>query len=611
MFNFHLDRIRLALRRVFFWRHSSTVKDELPPEILHDHRMVIGITGPKRIPHIRQIRYALRVFSPNERRVLILAILTAFIALGITGTVFVRGRVIRVPTVGGTMTEALINEPNSINPLDAPLNDVDSDLVSLIFSGLFRMEGTKPVTDLAKSYSWSNNRKILTVKLRQNAIFHDGTHVTAKDVRFTYDSLQNPDRKSPLAALFRGVTVDADDPSTVRFTLNKPDATFLSKLTVGILPAHLWQNIPEMNARLSDLNLKPVGSGPYRVKSFLRDNLGAIHSYTLERFNRYYGAKPYLSTLIFQFYPNRQSAFDAFHSDLVEAVGFVNTADAAKVSAHAHDIKLRMPEETIAFFNLNNKILKNKKIRKALSLAINREDIINALHGYADPINGPYTSDTATTTHPDLPMARNLLTHVGWKLPSNGNVRILDTSKSTTTIATPSSTEFAITISVADSPDLRAVAEALKRQWSLIGARVRINTMTTEELMRRATRSRDLQIVLLNVFLGPQQDIYSLWWSKQAVDRGMNISNLTDRTVDNDLNAAQNATSTNALSAARAKVSKAIINDIPAAFLVRPIHHYLVSDAINGVSNSISISRPSNRLRDILHWYIKTGWRWK
>jgi len=632
-----LERVRRWVRRVFFWLPPKDEEQTL--DMRHDHHLVIAVTAPERVPRLRQLRYALRVFSTGEQRTITIATIVGILALGIAAAGFARTRMVNVPVVGGSVTEALVGEPKFLNPLDAPLNNVDGDISGLIYSGLFRMDGRTAAPDLADSYTWSDDRKVLIVKLRTGALFHDGVDVTAEDVRFTYDSLQDPDRKSPLAPLYRGVTVSVDDAQTVRFTLDKPDAAFLTKLTVGILPAHLWQDVTSANARLSDLNLKPIGSGPYRVKSFLRDNLGNLHSYTLERFDRYAGVRPYLSTIIFQFYPDQRSALDAFKSDLVESIAFVNDADAAKsgTSVRAHDVKIDLPEETVAFFNMKDTLLSDKNIRQALALAVDRSDAIASLGGAAAAITGPYPFGAVTTTTPDLARARDLLTAAGWVLPQNGNVRIWappkkiappvtnsKTSKkpasavtpqaaATTTeiLATPSSTELTITISVADEPDLLATADVLKRAWSLIGVRVTVKPLPTDELMRIATRERTEQVVLLNVFLGPEQDLTPFWWSGQAVDRGLNISGLKDRNVDDALDAVRNATSTDALDVARGIAAIAITKQVPAVFLVRPTHHYLVSSSIQGVATTLTLSRPTDRLLDMLHWYVKTGWRWK
>jgi peptide/nickel transport system substrate-binding protein len=638
-----LERLRSLRRRLFFWLPSTSRADEQRPEALHDHALVLQVVEPERVPRWRQFRYVLRVMTRGEQRGFLLAFALAVISFGIAGSLFVVSRVIAVPVVGGTLTEALIGQPKYLNPLDALANDVDRDLIRLIYSGLFRFEGADAVPDLAESYSWSDDRKTLTVSLRKDARFHNGDPVTPEDVRFTFDSLENPDRTSPLLPFFRGVKVAAVDDSTLTFTLDAPDAAFLTKLSVGILPSRLWQDIQATSARLSDLNLKPIGSGPYQVKSFSRDSLGNIHSFSLERFDGYYGLKPYLKTLTFQFFGDRKEALDAFKADLVDALAFVSTADAIKLAgtSRTHDLHLELPQETTAFFNVKDKTLSNPKVRQALALAVNRADLVSAFQGSAEAVTGPYPFAAASTTMEDLERARDMLTDAGWVVPSNGNVRIWQPPKlppkpptvkkvkgKTVTVpvvptstpplasggapvSTPSSTELTLTIDIPDDPDVQTAADALTRQWSLLGVKVTVEALPTDELVRLATRDRSTQVVLLNVLLGPEQDLFPFWWSGQVTDRGLNLSSFADRTLDDELQAAKRATSSDQLLAARQAITDTLNSKAPAVFLIRPFQHYLLNSKLQDVGDRQIAYNPAERFQDLMRWYVKTGWRWK
>lgn len=608
-----LLRARALFRRVFFWLPGSTPHDEQAPDVGHDHAHILAVMSPRRVPGLRQIRYANRVLTLTERRMVTAGILL-FVCFGIAATaVLLRDRMVRVPVVGGSLTEALVGEPRLINPVNAPTNDVDQDLSSLVYSGLFRMDGMTPVPDLAEKFSWSDDGKTLTVTIRTDARFHDGTPVTAEDVQFTIDAIQDPSRVSPLASAFRGIKAIATDDQTIQFTLDRPDASFLVSLTVGILPASIWQDIPGANARLADANLRPIGSGPYRFKSFTRDSRGSIRSFTLERSNDYYGVSPFIKTLVFQFYPDRKQAEDALRADLVDALAFSSFPDLQqKTSARWHRLDLSLPQETIAFFNLKDPLLKDEKIRKALAGFVDRQEIVEAWNGHATPVTDPYPFASPSSTPLTLDNARKLLEDDGWVLPQNSNVRIFTTKRSaTSTVATASSTELTFTLLVSDQPELVAVANTLERRWSLLGARVTVEAVSADELVRRATRDRNHAVVVTNVLLGSDQDIVPFWWSGQAVDRGLNLSNLADRDVDNALDALRMATSSQSLDAARTRVSTLIKRSTPAVFLSRPNIPYFVGTSVSGVSDTLVISRPADRFNDLMHWYVKTGWRWK
>ena len=638
-----IQRQLRRLKRLLFWLPSAEPGVEQMAEATHDHALVLSVTSPERVPKWRQFRYMFRIMSRTERRAFLAALAIAAFALLAAGASILATRLVDVPVVGGTLTEALVGEPSHINPLDSPGNDVDADLVRLIYTGLFRFDGLEATPDLAESFAWSDDRKTLTVHLRGGARFHDGEPLTSEDIRFTLDSIKNPARKSPLLPAFRGVTVATTDPSTVVFTLDRPDPFFLTKLTLGIVPAHLWQDLPAETARLSDLNLKPIGAGPYRVKSFTRDSTGAIHAYTLERFENAAGIRPNLKNIVFQFFTSRKEAQDALKADLVDALAFVDPKNIGMPSgARITDVRVELPQETVSFFNLKNSMLSQQELRQALALAVNPRDIADAFHGSSDAVSEPYPFDAIATSSAfipsfDLERARTILTNAGWALPENGNVRIWNllykkeardknrkrkaknrktngerrpiflTGQRQTLLPLPN---FPHNQRCGGSA-LEEVADVLKRSWSLLGARVTVNVLPMEELLRHATRDRDAQVVLLNILLGPTQDLLPFWSSRQAVDRGVNISNLRDRAVDAALERVRSATTSDDLRAARAAVSETILRSTPALFLARPVAHYFISSKIHAMDSRITAAIFAERFQHIERWHRKTCWRWK
>lgn len=611
-----LTRFRATIRRMFFWlTPAAKTSSEQETESVRDRALVLSITKPKAIPKWRQLRYAGRVLNINERRTLALSIFLFFVFLTAGFILLAMDHVTTVPVVGGTYTEAVVGEPRAINPIDAPSNDPDADLVSLIYSGLFKMRGLEAEPDLAQKYEWQEDGKVLTVKIRDDAYFHNGQPVTAEDVLFTIEALQDPARGSALAPLFRGVKTVIIDRKTVQFILTQPDVTLLTSLTVGIMPFQLWQDIPATSARLANLNLKPIGSGAYEVKSFTRDNLGIIRSYTIERSERYYGIKPNIKTITFQFYPDRQAASDALKSDLVDSYSFIpsDEIDKFKSAARWQTIALEIPQQTIAFFNLKNKTLEDIRVRQALIQSVNKEDIIQAYNNFALITESPFPFlAAASSTEYNLDKARESMQNSGWVLPGNDSIRIYEPSKKTAPVdSNSSSTKLTLSILVPNEPGLLKIAEVLKRQWSLLGAQVEISAMEAREVLRKSSRDRDGQIILWNVLLRPDQDLFPIWWSGQAGDRGTNFSGLADKEVDALIEQTKQASSTESLLQKREALSNAVLKQSAAVFLARPKYGYVVSTRIKGISKNMILATPQDRFAEIDRWYIKTGLRWK
>lgn len=607
-----ITKLRNLLQKVFFW-HEHKELTEFTPSQAHDHALVLQVTESKTVPRWKQLRYAGLVLNFKERRVIFLTITILLLGIGATVWSIMQDRMIRVPATGGKITEAVIGSPKAINPLYAPTNDPDADLSALVYSGLFRRNGWNGYEpDLASQYVWSADGKQLTITLRNNVYFQDGVAFNADDVIFTLNAAKDPQWHSVYASALRGATFDKQDDQTVVVTLAEPDATILNALTIGILPSHLWQDIPPANALLADANMHPVGTGPYAIRSFRQNSNGTILAYTLQRYDQYYGVKPYIDQVEFRFYPDHQSAEDALHGGQVDSLAFVSGQQVAKMTGdQLKSSSIELPQLTMAFLNVNDPILKDVRVRQALELAADRAAISEAEGKLATPIYGPYPSleqpITTSSTEERLATARGLLDVAGWKIVNNADVR----TKSGGTTSTPSTQSLAFLITVPNIPDLVSVASVLQRQWSILGVKVDLNIQSPEALITSLDKTKQSSVVVWNVLLNPTQDLYPIWWSGETDGNGLNLSGLKDKDVDDSIKAVQVATTTQAVADARNRLAQAILNRHPAIFLTRPSFGYVHSSHIKGMSDQLQISLPSDRFQDLVHWYVNTGWRWK
>jgi len=614
---------------LFFWRRRENGSHEFKPEVHPDHALVLAVMSPRRMPGWKQLRFLHHVLPPKEQRIFWIAILVAIASACAGFAQLARPHIATVAATGGTVTEALVGSPKLINPLYAPLNDVDRDLAALIYSGLFRLDRDTAIQpDLAASYQWLDNGQTLQIVLRKDAQFHDHEPVTADDVVFTYQTLQDPNWRSPLSGDYRNISkVIRVDDQTVQFQLVKPDPGLLGSLTLGILPAHVWADVSDATVHLAEANIKPIGSGPYAVESFSRDSKGDILYYQLKRFPQYYGTAPFIDHLKFRFYADRDLALTAVKQNQVDAFAFVPWGEAETLkNANFSRLTLELPQETIAFFNTQDAVLKDDRVRQALTLAVDRAELVSLMGGGSVALTTPFPYLSASTgTAADLDASRKLLDAAKWELKDGASVRTLalpttaakkkkgattDAAAATSTDANASSTELALTISVPDQADLLKVADYLKRRWSLIGIKVDVQSADAETLLRDATNDRAYQILIWNILLPATQDLTAFWSSAAADKPGLNFSNLRDASVDAGLNKIQDATSTEALAAARLSLSQAILAKTPAAFLLRPTYAYLVSNHILGLKD-LRLNQPSDRLVLGATWYIQTTWKLK
>ncbi|MBP9748764.1 hypothetical protein KBD18_01025, partial [Patescibacteria group bacterium] len=286
-----------------------------------NRRLVVRMRD-RRFPAWRQLKYFSSVLTPRERTIVrwssgILAACVLVFAVRVWVD-----HVVPVPAHGGEYVEAVVGTPSLPNPLYAVRNDVDADLTRLMYAGIMTFTGDgQLVPDLAESYEVSGDGTEYTFRLKDGLTWHDGEPLTVDDILFTLNVLQDANYKSPLTGAFRGVKPERVDDRTVRFILEKASASFLTTLTIGILPAHIWRDVAPTGAQLAEYNLKPIGAGPYQFKSLVRDRLGAIRSYTMERFAN--AATPaLLDRITFQFFADSDSASASVAAKQTDSMAF-------------------------------------------------------------------------------------------------------------------------------------------------------------------------------------------------------------------------------------------------------------------------------------------------
>lgn len=603
------------------WRWLSRNKRRLKPGGASgasdlDRRLVFGIM-PRRWPSWKQFKHLGRFLSPQERRVVAAAVAVVLIGLAAAGGKFVADRLETRPADGGDYVEAAVGEPHFINPLLTADNDTDRDLVSLVFSGLMRLDRDgKPVPDLAESYEVSPDGQTYTFILRKPVLWHDGTVFSSADVVATIDRIKDPAWSSPYLALFKNVKAEAPDENTVVLTLAEPYAPFLSALTVGIVPEHRWQDIPPEAAGRAEINIKPVGTGPYRFKSLIKDRRGVIRSYSLARNENYYGRKPHLLTVTFSVYQSYTEAAEALLDKKVDGVSYLppEFRDKTEGSRSVHLYPWRLAETVAVFFNPNRShVLRSKTVRQALNLAAERDAIMqNAAPPGSLPAYGPIPAGL-TGFHPgvkkysfDRTAAETLLEQDGWKTDADG-IRKKDVKNAA---GQTEKMPLALTLTVPDSKDMRETASRLEISWRAVGVQVQIEIAALGDIRNDVIRPRDYDALLYGELLGPEPDIFPFWHSSQISSPGLNLAGLMNRRADELLEKARVTMSRDDRAAYYREAQEIIADESLAVFLYNPTYTQAVSRRVHGIDAGILFA-PAGRFADIANWYMKVERGWK
>jgi len=561
-----------------------------------------------RFPSPNQWKYFRKSLSKKEKFIFNTALALLITSLLFLGLRIYQKHVYLVPKEGGKYIEGAIGAPKYINPLFCQTNDVDSDLVTLIFSSLIKYDKEGNITyDLLENYEISEDQKTYTFHIKKNVKWHDGEPLNVNDILFTIELAQNQKIKSPLYLNLIGVKTEKIDDYSFKLILNEPFAPFLSSLNFGILPQHIFQDIPPENLNLVEYNLKPIGSGPFKFKTLTRGSFGEIKRYTLERNDDYYRKKPYLKNLIFRFYPDPESAMAALKNKKVEGLSYIAKEYEEKLpqKLNINYYHLRLPQYTAVFYNTRNEILKNKKVREALAFAVNREAIIKeVLNGSGEIINSPilkgflgYTEEIKKFNYnPDE--AGRLLDDAGWKMNQENKIRMKKEK------------ELAFSLTTINQPEYIKVAEKLKNFWEKVGFKVEIITVDSERIKEEVIKPRKYDSILYSEIIGYDPDPYPFWHSSQENETGLNLSIFYKKEIDKLLEEARKISDSEKRAEKYTAFSKIIAEEQPALFLYSPYYTYGLAKKVKGFDLDRIIT-PQDRFTNITNWYIKTKRAWK
>lgn len=315
------------------------------------------------------------------------------------------------PNQPGTVIMALDEAPQNLDPRIG-IDATSERLIQLMFSSLVKRTPEFNVEpDLALSWDIPNPTTYI-FHLRDDAFFHDGRNVTARDVVFTFRSLLEGSVKSTKRGTYRLVeSVEAPDARTVVFKLKEPFAPFLWNLTrggIGIVPEGSSPNVAS----------NPIGSGAFKFVRYIPD--GEV---VLERNDNYYGEKPHIRTVVFKIVPEGVVRALELRKGTVDIALNVLEPDTVRVlNNHKHLVVLEAPGTIYQYiaFNLKDPVFSDLRVRKAIAYAIDRDKVIKylwrdqarAATGVIPIGNWCYAADV--TNYPyDPQRARDLLSETG------------------------------------------------------------------------------------------------------------------------------------------------------------------------------------------------------
>ncbi len=479
-----------------------------------------------------------------------------------------------------TLNLSITSSPSRINPILA--NDsASSEISQWLFNGLLKYDKDANITtDIAKSYYFKNEITLI-IKLRKDVYWHDGTQVTSQDVIFTYETILNPKVFTSIASNYKEVkSVKALDKFNIEIIYKRPYFKALEIWMVNLLPYHLLKD--EKDLMTSNFNKNPIGTGPYTLNSF--KNASDI---ILTANENYFEGKPKIDKIHYKFYPDPTTSFLMLKQKKLDISSLtpiqINRQLNEEFYKNYQIIETPSFSYTYLGFNLNNKKFQDKRVRKALSLAINRQELVDILYfGHAKVCNGPFLPRTFAYNEKvkpisqDIKKAKQLLKEAGYNKKNP--------------------LKFELVTSTGNEIRINA-AQILQHQLKQVGVEIKIRVLEWQAFLNTVVHPRKFETILLGWSLALTPDAYPLWHSESRKIGRFNLVGYKNKELDKLIEQGSITVNREKLAKIYKNIFTIISDDLPYLFLFIPNSITVVNKNIKNIEPSFT-----GILHNQIHW---------
>ncbi len=510
-----------------------------------------------------------------------------FYALVLTGTAFAadtpgEGGQAEIPVPGGRILMGSIGEPSNLTPY-LSTDSASSEITDLLFIAPLRFDRDLNVVPwAARSCEVLDEGKRLRFQLRDDLKWEDGTPLTADDVEFTYEIMVDPKTPTAYAENFLAVRKFV---KTGRLTFevfyDKPYARALMTWMGAILPKHVLEGQDLMTTSFAR---RPVGAGPFRLKSW-----DAGSKLTLVASDTYFEGRPCLDEVVYRLIPDLSTMFLELRAGRLDMMSlspqqYLRQTQGKWWEEHWRKYRYLSFGYTFLGFNLRHAFFRDVKTRRAISLAIDRQSLVNGvLLGQGVPTVGPYKPGTWAYNEKLLPIqqdvdaARRLLAEAGWKDMDNDGILERDGKA------------FAFTILVNQGNDQRIkTAIIIQSQLKTLGIKVRIRTVEWAAFIREFVQTGRFDALILGWTITQDPDIFDVWHSSKAKPGGLNFIGYRNAEVDALLLEARSTSNQARRKALYDRMQEILDAEQPYCFLYVPYALPVVQARFRGIEPALS-----------------------
>lgn len=455
--------------------------------------------------------------------------------------------------IASTLNLSISSSPSRINPILA--NDTASTEISQwIFNGLLKYDKDgNIVPDIAKSFKFTD-KTTLIIKLKKNVLWQDKKEVTAKDVLFTYNTIINPKIYISFKSNYDKVkSVKALDKYTIEIKYKEPYFKALEIWLVGLLPYHILKD--EKNLMTSKFNKHPIGTGPYILENFKNSS-----DITLKANNSYFEGRPKIDKIQYKFYPDTTTSFLMLKQNQLDVSSLTALQIDRQIDKKFLDNYKIIESQSFSYdyvgLNLKNEKFKDIKVRKALSLAINRQQLVDILFfGHGKVCNGPFLpgsfvyNDKIKSPKQNIKKAKELLKQAGYD--ENNPL------------------EFELTTNTGNEIRINA-AQIIQHQLKKAGVNVKIRVLEWQAFLNTVVLPKKFEAVLLGWSTTLAPDAYPLWHSNSQRMGGFNLVHYSNKKVDNLIEEGARTINREKFAQIYKEIFAQIANDTPYLFLYIP-----------------------------------------
>ncbi len=513
----------------------------------------------------------------NLKRTIKLAAAATITALLMSGAALAE-----TPKRGGTLVVGTFQAPRHLN------GGVQSGMATALpstqlFAGLLRYDDKwNPQPYLAESWEWSKDGKALTLKLRSNAVFHDGKPITSEDVAFSIMVIK---ANHPFQTMFGAVEgVDTPDPHTAVIKLTQPHPALLIALSPAlapIMPKHIYGDGQNLQSHPRN-SQGVVGSGPFKLKTFVPGK-----EIVLERFDKFFlKDKPYLDRVVFQINPDPTTLLIGLERGDLQMLPFMNDpTQLRRAKSNKQIVMLSKGYEGVGAlswiaFNTVRKPFDDVRVRQAIDYSIDKNFISKVLNaGFTKPLDGPLTAASPFASpevkkYPlDLKKAEQLLDEAGMKRGANGErfKMVIDYMPGTDSLS-------------------KNVAEYARAQLKKIGvaAEIRASADFPSWTKRIASHDFDMTTDIVWNWGDPVIGVHRTYLSTNIRPIiWTNTQSYSNKKVDGLLEQAAIELDTEKRKALYAEFQKIVTNDAPLIYLAEVPYHTLLAPKVGNPPTSI------------------------